>query len=758
MCSANCCRKSLTQRCRLLFLWLFLLAAVSARTVLGAAPVSIDLARNGRAVHDVIVAADASDAAKSVASVLAAYLGRISGAVFEVRSGDGSRGIVIGRATDFSALPFSVTFGSGSFQREDYVLCSRAEGLYVLGATDMAVSHAAWDLLYRLGHRQFFPGETWEVVPTVQHLQIDVDCRESPSFHARRIWYNWGLCDYNTGPYRAWCQRNRAVKGFDLNSGHSYGSIIAANRQAFDEHPEYLALIDGQRTFRGGDTKFCISNPNLRKLVVEQAVRTFRNHPELDSISMDPSDGGGWCQCESCAAMGSVSNRVVALANEVARASNALGLGTKYVGIYAYNEHCAPPTVWVDPHVIPSATTAFIRGGYTFDQIIEGWQAQGAMMGVYDYLSVVAWDWNLPRGGRGARPSRSAQFLPDIYKKGVRFYDAESGDCWGPCGLGYYIASRILWDIEEAQHVDALVEDFLEKAFGTAKEPMRAFYHLITEDTSRRPPADLVGRMYRHLDEARRASEDTMVLARIDDLILYARYVELYLAHANRTGSVEAVARHAYRMRKTMMVHTYGLWCRLISQKAALDPKHPWKSDQPFHEQEIAQILTEGMVSNKAVDPGFESVDFSGTLVPAAPRLHLPATPLGSFPTHPQDRQHYFIWMPEDGGTLDLEITVQKQWANRMPEIQLHSPLEVTGEAVATDTSYRPDGEPYQVRLHTSYGGLHWVTTVDGGDYTRIQWPAGMLVTIQSGIDTPDVTTHFRALGRWSATCRAGPV
>ncbi len=732
-------------RCTLM---LALLAVTCGRFATAGTREPIDLARDGRAQHDVIVAVDASDAVKQTAAELADYLGRISGAPFTVGSGDGSRGIVIGRAADFSAIPFSVTFGSGPFQREDYLLRSGTEGLYLLGATDLAVSHAAWDLLYRLGYRQFFPGETWEVVPTLSRLQVAVDCRESPSFYARRIWYNWGLRDYNSGPYRAWCQRNRAVKGFDLNSGHSYGSIIAANREVFDQHPEYYALIDGKREYRGGDTKFCISNRELRQLVVAHGVRTFRNRPELDSVSMDPSDGGGWCQCDACRAMGSVSDRVVTLANEVARGCNALGLGTKYVGIYAYNEHSTPPAVRVDAHVIPSATTAFIRGGYTFDQILAGWQAQGATMGVYDYLSVVAWDWNLPRGGRGARPSRSAQFLPDIHRKGVRFYDAESGDCWGPCGLGYYVTSRILWDIDEAQQVDALVEDFLEKAFGTAKQPMRAFYQLITEDTSRRPPADLVGRMYRHLDQARRATQDTKVLARIDNLILYTRYVELYLAFANRSGSLEDVARHAHRMRKSMMVHTYGLWCRLVSQKAALDPEHPWKSDEPFSAQEVAQMVTAGMAANEPMEPGFESVAFSDALVPAASRLDLPATSRGSFPTHPQDRQQYFIWMPAGGGTLDLTITVQKQWANRMPEIQLYSPLEVTGEAVDSDASYRPDGQPYQVRLQTPYGGLHSVSTVDGGDYTRIDWPRGMPVTIQSGIDTPHVTTHFR--GAWT--------
>lgn len=72
------------------------------------------------------------------------------------------------------------------------------------------------------------------------HLKIAVDEHERPSFHARRIWYNWGLWGYNDEPYRRWCQRNRAVKGFDLNSGHSYEGIVAANQAEFDKHPEYL--------------------------------------------------------------------------------------------------------------------------------------------------------------------------------------------------------------------------------------------------------------------------------------------------------------------------------------------------------------------------------------------------------------------------------------------------------------------------------------------------------------------------------------
>jgi hypothetical protein len=731
------------------FVSLAAILATSTTAFIGAAAEvpRVQLAADGKPTLSIVTGANASADVQAVAKDLADYLGRISSATFEIEKGDGSRGVVVGRPADFEKLPFKIEFGAGPFEREDYLIRSHGTSLYLLGATDLAVSHAAWDLLHRLGYRQFFPGETWEVVPKQQDLAMAVDQRESPSFHARRIWYNWGLWGYNDEPYRQWCQRNRAVKGFDLQSGHSYESIIAANQAAFDQHPEYYALVGGERKLRP-DVKFCISNPALRKLVVEHAVRTVRANPRLDSISMDPSDGGNWCECDECAKIGSVSNRVVTLANEVAVGINQLDMGPKYVGMYAYNKHSAPPTIKVHPQVIPSATTAFIGGGFTFDQVVAGWQAQGATMGVYDYLSVVDWDWNLPRGGSGSRPNQLAKFLPDIHSKGVRFYDAESGDCWGPCGLGYYFASRALWDVSEAENLDAIVDDFLDKAFGDAHEPMREFYRLINQDTQRRPPSDLVGRMYRQLAAARKASSNAKVLARIDDLILYTRYVELYQAFAGGAGSMEDVARHAYRMRKTMMVHSYGLWSRLISQQAALTDGHPLKSDEPFSREQLDLFLSAGIEKNQPVDPGFEAKDFSLDLVPAASRLKLPEVTAGSFPTSAQDRQRYYIWLPEAQETVDLEMTVQKLWANRMPKVSLFSPLEVTLNAVATDESYKPDGQTRALKLKTPHLGLHRVETWDGGDYTRIGWPKGMPVTVVSGIDTPDVTSHFR--GPWT--------
>ncbi len=702
------------------------------------------LAGGGRADLPVVVGEKASAATKATAAELARLLGRMAATEFTVETGEGSRGLVVGAAGDFAKLPFAAEFGSGPFAREDYVLRSGKDGVWLVGASELGAAHACWDLLHRLGYRQFFPGKTWEVVPETRELSIDVDVKESPSFHSRRIWYNWGLWGYNNEPYTKWCARNRAVQGFHLDSGHAYDAIIAQNRAEFEKHPEWLAQLDGKRELRG-DAKFCVSNAELRKFVVGWAVAQFKKNPQQDSISMDPSDGGGWCECDACAEFGSVSDRVVTLANEVAVAINALGFGAKYVGHYAYNQHCAPPKIRVHPHVIPSATTAFLTGGLTFDQVLTGWQAQGATMGVYDYLSVIGWEWNFPRGAAASRPKRVAELLARVHGQGARFYDAESGDCWGPCGLGYYVASRVMWDVREAGRVEAIVADFVEKAFGTAREPMREFYALITDDGQRRSPSDIVARMYRHLAAARAATSDAKVLRRLDDLTLYTRYAEL--AHAwQNGGSKEEMARHAYRIRHTMMVHSYGIWACLLSQKDAHTEGHPLKNEEPFSDAEIAAIGKAGIEKNVPAEPGFTGVEYSKELVPAA-TLKLAKVEPGSFPGESQERQRYFVWV-EKPGVIELKIAVRKQWALRAPKLELFSPLEVSLAPVAVREDYPPDNQERAMPLQTPHPGLHRIETHDGGDYTRIVWPAGMRVTVESGIETSEVMSHFR--GPWT--------
>jgi Domain of unknown function (DUF4838) len=747
---------------------LSLLALLAAGPAL-AQPQPIQLARDGKALVPVVVARDASPRVKQAAGDLAMYLGKMTGARFEVATGDGTTGVAVGLPGQFPALGHKDRWAKPTVEeREDYFIDTRKERAELLGATDLAVEHAVWDFLYQLGYRQFFPGEHWEVVPKTPDLSATMQASGSPSYRSRRIWYGFGAWDYAAEPYRQWCVRNRATGGVELHTGHAYGGIIRGLQAEFDKHPEYYPLINGERR-PSKEAKLCIGNEDLRKLVVQYELTQFKKNPALDSVSLDPSDGGGWCECPKCKALGSVSDRALLLANEVAAAVNEKYAG-KLVGLYAYNYHSPPPTIKVNPNVVVSVATAFIKGGLTVDELLAGWAKQGATLGIREYYSVNTWDRDQPGHARGGNLDYLTRTIPEFHAKGARFLSAESSDNWGPNGLGYYLAARMMWDLREAGRIDKLVEDFLSKAFGPAKEPMRAFYEQLDGSKPHLVADDQLGRMFRALAEARKlAGDDAAIQARLADLAEYAHYDSLYQQYAKSDGparqaSFEALIRHAYRMRATMLVHTKALYRDLAGRDKTVtipagakwsDPegKNPWKSSKPFAADEIAALIDEGIQRHPLVKLAFEPVKFSDKLVPATP-LKLPAADPGDFGPG-RGVQTYLVHVEKAPATIELKITGglivhYRDRGNVKVALWKLGGASATGEKetlAAEDRSAPPDGTEHPIKLTAKDAGLYRLTISDGMDRTEVKLPRDLPVVVPSTQDAPMNAHH----GQWMA-------
>jgi len=726
-----------------------------------AADVPARLVSDGKPLAPIIVAESVSEPTRKAARTLAAQLKRITDAAFEVRVGDGATGIVVGTVRDFPTLAGDLPRELRDDEREVYVLRSHERGLWVIGTTDLAVEHAVWDLLYRLGYRQFFPGPTWEVVPHSPDLAVSVDVVERPSYLTRHIWYGFGPWDHAKGHYEDWCRKNRATNGIELDTGHIGELLRERYKDEFARHPEFLALVDGRRT----SDKFCISNPGLRRLIIGNALEHFAKQPNIDSLSVEPSDGLGWCECAECAKLGSPSDRAVLLANEVAAAVSEKRPGKRF-GMYAYGGHVAPPRIDVHPRLVVSVATAFGSAGLTLDELMSGWQARGATLGVREYFAVHPWDRDVPGGAGGWNSARGsdleylARTIPHYHQRGARFFSAESSDNWGLCGLGYFLAARMLWDVREAtpDRVAALRADFLERAFGPAREPMDRFYRLI--DGSRRPllSDDLIGRMYRTLDDARRLAGHDDVKNRLAALVLYTHYVERWSDYSNAKGderpaAFERLIRHAYRMRGTMMVHTLGLYRDLPTRDAQVhvppdcewtvpEGRNPWKSSEPFGAAEIDELLADGIARYKLLD--FEAVSFTSDLVPAAP-LRLPDVEPGQYGLYFRDEFDFYSWV--ESAPAEIRFSVQAGLIyGRLGDAKfsLFPRDELQGNAVAK-IDIPPDKQQRDVSLRSTIRGLQRLHLSDGGDGTAITWPAGTPLTIRSDPASP-APLH----GRWT--------
>ena len=572
-------------------------------------------------------------------------------------------------------------------------------------------------------------------------MQLAVDVHEHPDYLARRIWYGFGSMPENMANlYDKWSPRNRVADGIQIINQHEYASIIIRNRAEFSAHPEYYALVDGKRTVWDG-SQFCISNPGLRQLVVAVALRKLEQNPKLDSVSVEPNDGGGWGQCPQCLAMGSVSDRVVTLANDVAAAVAEKYPG-KFVGILAYNEHSPPPTIKVLPNVVVCVATAFIHGGYSADQLVAGWSQKAKLIGIYDYYSFFTWDWDAPGRARVANTEYLKTTMPRFYRNGARFINAESSNNWGPNGLGYYLASRLLWDTSQAAHVDEIVADFLDKSFGPAREPMAEWYRLTDGANNILLTQDLVGQLYRQLDKALRLTDDPAIRARIHDLALYTRYVEMLKPPAAFKPTNEEFMRYAWRIRRTNMVHTWALWTintAGVPPEAASnipEPANPWKSSEPFTAAQIDQFIQDGIAHNPVV--AIRPVIYSRNLVPATP-LHLVANNPGTFVLLRADKTFY-TWIAQGPASIDFQATSGIATGNRPGEavFDLFSEADTTLPALAEQRLAR-DNRPYDLHFAVAKTGLHTVTFNDGDVGTRLIWPEAAAITFEASMKQPYV-------------------
>ena len=718
----------------------------------------VTLATGGQALMPIVLAEDADPSLELAAEELAEYLERISGAAFEVVVGGGGPGIVLGTADDFDVLPREIEFGDGVFDLEDYVMHSTEESLYLVGASPLAVRFAVWDLLYRFGHRQFFPTETWEVVPERDTLAIAIDVYERPDFYSRQAPRGAMRMDVRPWGQEGWINwqlRNRTTPTFSLQTGHAYDTVIAANEAAFNANGEYWGSINGERN---GDSQPNVAHPDVQQMFIDHALQQFESDPTRHSVAMDPRDGNYWSDSAESLAIGGPSEQAVYLANLVAEAVVAEYGEDKFVGMYGYSHHSPPPQIDVHPNVVVSLATEYIRGGYTFEDMLDGWSEKVNMLGIREYYGLWEWHYSLPGVGAKAGDTKYLQeTIPYYHSRGARFINAESNDTWGAYGLGYYLASRMLWDVGEAERMDELIDDFLDKAFGSAREPMAKFYELIDGSSpdphvpgrSRPLNDDMVGRMYRHLDQARDLADSDEVLARIDDLILYTHYVELYrrfdtIEGPERQQAFDELVSFAWRTRGTMMAESVEL-TRYINRSVRTDDNLEWgpgydrngpadrhrvNEDEPFSEAQIRDILQQGIANHELLDLNFEPWEDSGVLEPA----YLPGDERGGPIAQAGRGSVEAVLATEDGRLPAFTISAGHIFDDRGPAQWTledeNGELVDFGEVVPNEEDHHfelnaPGPGMYRFSLNNASQGIIWdyeprgakMTLLAGGEY-----------------------------------------
>jgi hypothetical protein len=223
---------------------------------------------------------------------------------------------------------------------------------------------------------------------------------------------------------------------------------------------------------------------------------------------------------------------------------------------------------------------------------------------------------------------------------------------WAARGLGYYLAARLMWNVEEDPH--ALIADFYDKAFGSAALPMERYYvrwlgpyvavrtraaasaAKFTAATAAAAPQDEVGSIsqqaedftleslkaaYRDLDEAAQlVRQQPHFRARVDHLRMYAHYLflrtrlEAAAKAKDRRAVRAAVAEEAVfgsRLTNTNLIHTRPLlgkefYRRFLPYQEFLVGTTEWPAND---RDAVAAATGKGFRRVRADVPGADELD-----------------------------------------------------------------------------------------------------------------------------------------------------
>jgi hypothetical protein len=553
------------------------------------AATAVQLAQNGKALLPIVIAAQASSETKRTAEELADFLGRIAGAKFEIQTAGTlpQSGIVIGTPREYSVpeLQAPLAIHGGYDGREAFAIRTSKDRVLLLGATEKAVPHAVYRFLETLGCRWLATGEHWEIVPKISDLNWNLDITDRPTVLTRVIAFMDGATRDETidgklyserTATKNWTRRNNLGASLETSAGHAWHRIFAEHNDEFLAHPEYFAEVNGKRvvptymragkkTVQGVGAKLELANPRVREMCVEYAVNYFKEYPDADMVSFSPTDGGGFSQSAESQKLGSVSDAVFGMANEMARALQKAYPGqNKMIGVYAYGETSEPPTFPLEPNVYVELATLFNASQYSYDELFTMWGKAARHLGVYEYFSYFDADYALLPGARASSINYLKDKIPHYAELGLSAIFAQSSNSFGNNGRGYYLASKLMWNPNA--DTEAILQDFYEKAYGPAAKVMQRYHERVGLDAQPFITDVLMGAAFRDVQEATRLAKSAPdVLARLNDIKQYLHYEELWRKAAlmpTKTPEEKAAyrevvvagLRQAFAMRHTYMV------------------------------------------------------------------------------------------------------------------------------------------------------------------------------------------------------------
>jgi hypothetical protein len=486
------------------------------------------------------------------------------------------------------------------------------QGVQILGNCNMAVGHGIFSYLDFLGYRFYFANPDWHIVPSRPVLFRKWNIVSAPSFNHRRMIYGYGtgskIADED---YRFWVMANKLGGSMNASYGHSYEDIAWRNKEAFFQHPEWFYPVAPKGTIPS-EAKLDMTKEDLVQLIirdVEKRIETSLKNKTNDykMISLGPSDGVGTCNTPACQQLGTYTDRVYYLANRVAKAIQKKYPST-LIGCLAYTEYISPPTRKIEPNIYVSITTAFNTSKYSTEQLVDEWRKKATLVGIYDFFSWYAWDYDIPGRSLASKPRQLIASIKKYHAKGVKGYEGESSIGWISKGVGYYLAARQMWDINADPAPRR--EEFFNLCFGKAANLMRTMWNEWEKYSFTTIREGSLARWIDYVNEAEKVETSEKVMKRFFQIKSYLHYLSLFHNYqlAKNEANLSAVLNFGYRKLDDGSVAGFPAFYELGNRSGipgmAYDDKAKWKSNNsPVTMEEINRLLNQDRSKLKVFEP-----------------------------------------------------------------------------------------------------------------------------------------------------------
>ncbi|GGC32145.1 hypothetical protein GCM10011386_25330 [Parapedobacter defluvii] len=282
----------------------------------------LQLANHGRSAYQIRISSDASALTKHAADEFQR--------LFEMRAG-----VSLPLVTGTSASDKEVVIREGStglletertLGQDGFVIKVEKNRLIIDGGGGKGILYGVYSFFEKyLGYRCYepqvltYPKRRRIVLPATLY---DV---QQPQNSYRNVFYHVAKDPF----YRDWHKLDQMQPDWGLWV-HTFSTFIPAGKY-FATHPEYFALVDGKRRGFQDDphlqAQLCLSNREVRQLIVEKLSNFIRENPYAEYWSVSQNDtyahSGYECTCEECAKIdsitGSPSGSLVTFVNDIAK-------------------------------------------------------------------------------------------------------------------------------------------------------------------------------------------------------------------------------------------------------------------------------------------------------------------------------------------------------------------------------------------------------------------------------------------------------